>query len=126
MTWMHKPRYMATDFSTEFDAFTGRILSLVFSDDHLSHSPPLHSIKMVLNTLPQADRTCIELDPAALGWSPVGHINAFSKDRKNDVWKGILQWVQYGEISPNFRGERWDSEAYKLRGSSRNKIMAKI
>jgi len=109
MQWSSHPRYMARDFPTEYDAYTGRILSLIFTDDVMCHHPARHAADKILHTLPQAESTRIEIDPVERGWGPVGHIKAFGVDHKDDLWKGMLLWIKYGEFSPELQGDRWDS-----------------
>lgn len=47
---------------------------------------------------PQANITRIEINPADWSWAPVEHVKTFFAEHQNDVWKGLLLWIKYGEI----------------------------
>lgn len=56
VNWMRTPRYTASAFPTEFDAFSHvPILSLVFNDDIVAHTPHAHTAEKTPETLPQID-----------------------------------------------------------------------
>lgn len=59
--------------------------------------------------MPQAISTRIEIDPKALGWKPIGHINLFRPDHIIDVWPAIVKWIKYGIISDELKGDQWES-----------------
>ena len=48
---------------------------------------------------PQANIIRIEINPADWSWAPVEHIKTFCAEHQNDVWKGLLLWIKYGEIA---------------------------
>lgn len=114
MRWCNHPRYIASEYSTEYDTFRGRILSLVFSDDNVICSyPARRAVDRILHLLPLADATRIEINPHQAGWGAVGHIGAFRKERKADVWLAMLVWIKEGTIAPDFEmGDRWDSSGF--------------
>lgn len=73
--------------------------------------PASFTVDRFLHLLPQATTTRIEIDPKARGWEPVGHVDAFRPHHQNDAWPPMMQWIKYGVISGELKGDRWDSSS---------------
>lgn len=110
---------MATEHPEAYDYYKGLVLAIIFADDQQLPPPPRpasFTVDKFLNTMPQADITRIVVDPKALGWSPVGHVNAFRASHKSDVWPALAKWIKHGEICPSLQGGEWNPSLFKPSG----------
>lgn len=98
---------MASSFPAQFDAFSHvPILSLIFNDDIVAHTPHTHAADKTLQTMPQIDSVRIVLDPIERGWGPVGHVGMFKEEFQGKFWKGFALWLKDGDIWEHFQGDR--------------------
>jgi hypothetical protein len=101
---------MASEFAAEYDFYKGRILSLVFTDDHLLPPETIRrAADVTVHALPLANYTRIVINPVERGWTPVGHVRAFGVEHKDSLWNGLLSWIKHEEISSELQGDRRDS-----------------
>lgn len=100
---------MASLFPAKFEAFAHvPILSLVFTDDIVAHTPHAHAADKTLETLPQIDSIRIVLDPNRSGWEPVGHTGMFKEKFKGKIWDGFAVWLKEEDVWEGFQGDRRD------------------
>jgi predicted alpha/beta hydrolase len=90
-----------------FSGLRGDILALTFSDDPFATPAALDRL---LDYCASARRVRVQLDPADLGVSGVGHFAFFHERFRDSLWQIALRWLESGVIPAGNRRD-WPAPA---------------
>ena len=93
--WVMSPRYLFTDPTlsglSNFETYRGALRAICLSDDPWATRP---AVELLCSGFPAISPDIIEVAPADVGASKIGHFGFFRAEHRDTLWRGAAQWLE--------------------------------
>ena len=95
--WVMSPRYLFADPTlpglSNFEKYRGAMRAIYLSDDPWATRP---AVELLCSGFSAIAPDIIEVAPADVGASKIGHFGFFRAEHRDTLWRGAAEWLEMG------------------------------